>query len=111
MFLSCKQKVDNNRQIPNITRPENTCKVNILSSVNGEYAKDLKLTITNCETSNIVFDEDCPYGIAFPKLEAGKHYDFAVKGNDTYSSSLTKNLKIKTSIDDIAMCVCLKHKS
>lgn len=106
MLLSCKQKVDNNRQIPNITRPENTCKVNILSSVNGEYAKDLKLTITNCETNNVIFDEFCPYGMAFPKLEAGKHYDFAVKGNDTYSSSLTKNLKIKTNTDDIAI-VCL----
>ena len=106
-IFSCKQKVDdNNSQNQDIQRPENTCKVNILGSVNGAYAKDLKLTITDLETHKDVFDGVCPQGVAFPKLEVGKRYDFAVKGNNTYSNSLIKNLKIKTKTDDISI-VCL----
>ena len=110
-LLSCKQRVDssqNGNKSHDIKRPENVCKVSILSQVNGSYARDLRLTITDCETTKKVFDEVCPYGVAFPKLEVDKHYDFAVKGNTVYSSSLIKNLKIKTNIDDIGIVCLLK---
>ena len=112
MLLSCKQKIGNGNsptqehQNPDIKRPENTCRVNILNQVNGAYARDLRLIISESDTKTEVFNEICQYGIAFPKLEVGKHYDFAVKGNASHSSSLVKNLKIKTSTDDIGI-VCL----
>jgi len=112
-ILSCKHKAEDNNsthgnKIPDIKRPENVCRVNILNSVNGSYVRDLKLTITDCATNKNVFDEVCPYGVAFPKLDEGKHYDFAVKGNSTYSSSLVKNLKVKTVTDDIGIVCLLK---
>ncbi|MGP1439830.1 MAG: dentilisin complex serine proteinase subunit PrtP [Treponema sp.] len=107
-FLSCKQKMElgGNSQIPDIKRPEDTCRVNILNQVNGSYAKDLRLTISESGSNDAIFDEDCPYGVAFPKLEVGKCYDFEVAGNNFHSGSYIKNLKIKTTTDDISI-VCL----
>ena len=107
---SCRHKADDNPQthenkIPD--RPANVCRVNILSSVNGSYTSDLKLTISDCDTKKKVFNEVCPYGVAFPKLEVGKRYNFAVEGNASYASSYIKNLKIKTLTDDIGI-VCLQ---
>jgi|GEM_PF-214898 len=102
ILFSCKHEPkDQNRVEEPDIRPSDTCKVSVLSQVNGNLSLGQKVTIYEAGTTNVVFSSVAKKGYVYAKLEVGQYYDFAVEGNADLASSLVKNLKIKKLNDDI----------
>lgn len=90
------------------TRAEGATKIAVLHQVNGEYVRGLRVSVYESGSTQAVFEDEARFGFVYPKLEVGKTYDIAVRGNEDYASSFVKNLKIKTSSDDVAVIALVK---
>ena len=102
ILFSCKHKAKDSSEVnTSEIRPNDTCRVSVLSQINGDLSLGQRLTIYEAGTTNKVFSSTANKGYVYVKLKVGQYYDFAVEGNKDRASSLVKNLKIKKLDDDI----------